>query len=395
MINKDMQRLGEVRSAIRDLFEYGRQQKALHGEDSVFDFSLGNPSVPPPAEVGQSIARHMRQDGIHAYTSAPGDMAVRKAIADYVNAQQGCAMSPDLIYLTCGAAAALCIVFRALCCPQDQFVILAPYFPEYDVFVRSAGGTPVVVPMQPDCGIDFDALQAAITPNTKAIVINSPNNPSGVVYGEDIISRLAQLLRDKARQYGHPIYLVADEPYREIVYDVSVPYLPNYYDDTVVCYSYSKSLSIPGERIGYIAITPTATDARALYAAVCGAGRALGYVCAVSLFQQVIGDMQGVTADLSVYRTNRDLLYNSLSRMGYRCVRPDGAFYLFVQAPIEDSVAFSNVAKTFGLLLVPGDSFGAKGYVRIAYCVDTAMIRRSLPQFAALALFYGLRPAQN
>lgn len=390
MINKEMQHLGEVRSAIRDLFEYGRQQKALHGEDSVFDFSLGNPSVPAPDAVRQSIARHIADPAVHAYTSAPGDMAVRQAIVRHINATLGASMSPDLVYLTCGAAAALCITFRALCCPQDRFVILAPYFPEYDVFVRAAGGTPVVVPMQADCGIDFAALEGAIDAHTKAVVVNSPNNPSGVVYDADTVRRLAQVLRDKAQQVGHPIYLVADEPYREIAYDVEVPYLPNYYDDTVVCYSYSKSLSIPGERIGYIAIAPTATDATALYAAVCGAGRALGYVCAVSLFQQVVGDIQGVTSDLAVYRTNRDLLYNSLTRMGYRCVRPDGAFYLFVQTPIPDSIAFSEVAKTFGLLLVPGDSFGAKGYVRIAYCVDTDMIRRSLPRFAALAMFYGL-----
>ena len=391
MINKDMQHLGEVRSAIRDLFEYGRQQRALHGEDSVFDFSLGNPSVAPPMEVGLSIARHSAEKGVHNYTSAPGDAVVRRRIADYVNATYGATLDPNLIYMTCGAAAALCISFRAMACPEDEFVIMAPYFPEYDVFVRAAMGRPVVVPMQEDCGLNLPALQAAITPHTKAVVINSPNNPSGAVYSASELEALAALLEARAASYGHPIYVISDEPYREIAYDVEVPYVPSLYRNTVVCYSYSKSLSLPGERIGYVAVNPAADDAAALYAAVCGAGRALGYVCAPSLLQRVVGDMQGQTSDLAVYRTNRDLLYNGLTQLGFTCIRPQGAFYLFVKAPIADSQAVSEQAKQYGLLLVPGDSFGAKGWLRVAYCVDTDMIRRSMPQFARLAAYYGLK----
>lgn len=390
MINKDMQYLGEKRSAIRELFEFGCRRKAELGADSVFDFSLGNPSVEPPLSVEASIKALAAQKGIHNYTSAPGDYAVRAKIADYLNRTYAAGMDANYIYMTCGAAAALCIAFRATCCPGDEYIVMAPYFPEYYVFIQAAGGVPVVLPMQDDCGINMSALMAALNPHTKAVVINSPNNPSGAVYSEQELKAMAALLQAKEREYGHPIYLIADEPYREIAYDVDVPYVPNLYDDTVVCYSYSKSLSLPGERIGYVAVCPRAADAAALYAAVCGAGRALGYVCAPSLLQRVVGDMQGVTSDVAVYRTNRDLLYNGLTALGFTCVKPQGAFYLFVKAPIADSEAVSEQAKQYGLLLVPGDSFGAKGWLRIAYCVDTDMIRRSMPQFKALAEFYNL-----
>ena len=391
MINKDMQGLGEKRSAIRELFEFGCRRKAELGADSVFDFSLGNPSVEPPVAVEEAIIRLSAVRGVHNYTSAPGDFGVRSNISQYIKDSFAADIPPQNIYLTCGAAAALTITFRAMCCEGNEFVILAPYFPEYYVFVRAAGGTPVVVPMQEDCGVNMAALTASINPHTKAIVINSPNNPSGYVYSEAELKALADLLDAKAAEYGHPIYLVADEPYREIAYDVEVPYIPNLYADTVVCYSYSKSLSLPGERIGYIAVPPKATDSAALYAAVCGAGRALGYVCAPSMLQRVIGGLQGVTSDVEVYRTNRDLLYGALTELGFECIRPQGAFYLFVKAPIADSEAVSEQAKEYGLLLVPGDSFGAKGWLRVAYCVDTGMIRRSLPQFAALAAYYHLK----
>jgi len=391
MINKDMQELGEKRSAIRELFEFGCRRKAELGADSVFDFSLGNPSVEPPMAVETAIKRYSGEKGIHNYTSAPGDARVRNAIARYIRDTFAFDMPAGNIYLTCGAAAALTITFRAMCCEGDEFVVLAPFFPEYYVFVRSAGGTPVVVTMQEDCGVNLAALAASLNAHTKAVVINSPNNPTGYVYSEAELVALAELLGKKAQEYGHPIYLVADEPYREIAYDVEVPYIPALYKDTVVCYSYSKSLSLPGERIGYIAVPPEATDAAALYAAVCGAGRALGYVCAPSMLQRVIGDLQGATSDVEVYRTNRDLLYNGLTELGFTCIRPQGAFYLFVKAPIADSEAVSEQAKAYGLLLVPGDSFGAKGWLRIAYCVDTDMIRRSMPQFAALAAYYHLK----
>ena len=391
MINKEMQQLGEKRSAIRELFEFGCRRKAELGADSVFDFSLGNPSVEPPMAVEEAVKRYSETKGIHNYTSAPGDMGVRTKISRHIADAYGTDIPPQYIYLTCGAAAALTISFRAMCCSGDEFVILAPYFPEYYVFVTAAGGTPVVAPMQEDCGINMAALETLVNEHTKAIVINSPNNPSGAVYSEAALRALADLLTERAAAYGHPIYLIADEPYREIAYDVDVPYIPNLYADTVVCYSYSKSLSLPGERIGYVAVCPRASDAASLYAAVCGAGRALGYVCAPSLLQRVVGEMQGVTSDVAVYRTNRDLLYNGLTALGFDCIRPQGAFYLFVKAPIEDSEAVSEQAKAYGLLLVPGDSFGAKGWLRIAYCVDTDMIKRSMPLFAQLAAYYGLK----
>jgi aspartate aminotransferase len=388
MINKEMQHLGENRSAIRELFEFGCRRKAEFGADSVFDFSLGNPSVEPPVKVAHTIQALSDEKGIHNYTSAPGAAPVRAAIAQYIQRTFGLAITPDYIYLTCGAAAALCITFRATACAGDQYVIMAPYFPEYYVFVRSAGGEPVVVPMQADCGINLTAMANAINAHTKAVIINSPNNPSGAVYSQEALTALADLLRAKEAEYGHPIYIIADEPYREIAYDVDVPYIPNIYADTIVCYSYSKSLSLPGERIGYVAVNPAAADAPALYAAVCGAGRALGYVCAPSMLQRVIAEMQGATSDINVYRTNRDLLYNGLTELGFECIRPQGAFYLFMRAPIEDSEAVSEQAKQYGLLLVPGDSFGAKGWLRIAYCVDTDMIRRSMSAFASLARYY-------
>lgn len=391
MINKEMQDLGENRSAIRELFEFGCRRKAELGADSVFDFSLGNPSVQPPASVGESIARHAAETGVHNYTTAAGDMAVRTRISQHIRDSFGADVPASYIYLTCGAAAALTITFRALCCAGDEFIVLAPYFPEYYVFIRSAGGVPVVAPMQEDCGVNLTALSTLVGPKTKAIVVNSPNNPSGVVYSDAELAALALLLRTRAAEYGHSIYLIADEPYREIAYDVDVPYLPRLYPDTIVCYSYSKSLSLPGERIGYVAVNPAATDASSVYAAVCGAGRALGYVCAPSLLQRVVGDLQGVTSDVAVYRTNRDLLYGGLTALGFTCIKPQGAFYLFVKAPVEDSESVSEVAKQYGLLLVPGDSFGAKGWLRVAYCVDTDMIRRSLPAFASLAAYYGLK----
>ncbi len=394
MLNQQMAALGNNRSTIRELFEYGNQRAAVVGRENVFDFSIGNPNVPAPDAVRQAILAEAAGDpvALHGYTSAQGAADVRKALADDLNRRFGTSYTGDSLYLTAGAAAALSCAFKAIACPGDEFVILAPYFPEYIMFIeRGAGAKCVIVPPSiADFQIDFDALEQVLNEHTKAVVVNSPNNPSGAVYSEQTVGQLAALLREKEKQYGHPIYLVSDEPYREIVYDgVQVPFVPNYYDDTIVCYSYSKSLSLPGERIGYVLVPPQAADSADLYAAVCGAGRALGYVCAPSLFQRVVARCVGQTGDISVYQTNRDLLYEGLTQMGYACVKPAGAFYLFPQTLEPDDRAFCERAKKYDLLVVPGADFGAPGHMRISYCVQTETIRRALPLFAELAKEYG------
>lgn len=381
--------LGSRRSVIRELFEFGKQKAALEGEDSVFDFSIGNPSVPAPECLNLSIKDILETTDsktVHGYTSAQGDAWVRKTIADSIFSRFGKEVGPDNIYMTCGASAALCIAISSLNAGEDEFVVFAPYFPEYDVFIKAAMGKPVVVKAhKPDFQIDFDEFERVLTARTKAVIINSPNNPSGVVYNEATIIRLCEILERKSQEYGHPIFIIADEPYRELVYDdITVPYVMNYYANTVVCYSFSKALSIPGERIGYVAVCPDAEDSRGLYAAVCGAGRAWGYVCAPSLMQRVVATCIDARPDIASYKRNRDLLYTSLMEIGYECVHPDGAFYLFVKALEPDSLAFSDRAKQYGLLLVPGIDFEVSDYVRVAYCVSYDMIKRSMPAFKAL-----------
>lgn len=394
MINEKMYTLGSKRSVIREIFEYANARRAEIGAENVFDFSIGNPSVPAPDAVNQTIKRLLAECdpvALHGYTSAQGDASVRAAIAQYLNDTHGASIRPDSIYMTCGAAASLCISLKALCAsPTDEFITFTPFFPEYRVFVEAAGAKLVPVASDPETfQLDISALASAITPNTKGVIVNSPNNPSGVVLKEDNIKALCALLYERAREYGHPIYLITDEPYRELVYgDCSVPFLPSYYDNTLVCYSFSKSLSLPGERIGYIALSSTMEDERRVYAAVCGAGRALGYVCAPSLFQKVAAECLGLTADTSVYKRNRDLLFGALTSYGYTCVYPDGAFYLFVKTPTPDASEFCLKARDFELLLVPADDFGTPGFVRIAYCVTTEQIERSLPAFKALMECY-------
>ena len=393
MYNKTMYELGSHRSVIRDLFEFGKKRAAEVGADKVYDFSLGNPNVPAPDGVKEAAERLLAMPDntvLHGYTSAQGDAEVRKAVADNINARFGAGMSPDFIYMTCGAAASLTVTLNALYEDGDEFILLAPFFPEYSVFVKAAGGTPVVVPFdEKTFAPDLSALEKAVTPRTKGVIVNSPNNPSGTVYTRKTLDGIVSLLESKSAEYGRKIVLIADEPYRELVYDdIEVPYLPNLYPDTVVCYSYSKSLSLPGERIGYIAISPRMTEKENVYAAVCGAGRALGYVCAPSMFQRVAAACVNERPDIAAYRRNRDLIYSALTEMGYDCVHPDGAFYLFVRSPEPDANAFSERAKTFGLLIVPGDTFGAPGYVRISYCVGRDMIERSLPAFRDLINTY-------
>lgn len=394
MYAEEMYRLGTNRSVIRDLFEYGNKRKAQIGAENVFDFSLGNPNVPAPESVKEVLADLIQKEdpvALHSYTSAQGDAKVRQAIAEYVNGQHGTSLTADNFYMTVGAAASLTISLKALAEPEDEFIVFSPFFPEYRVFVEGVGAKLVVVESDPkDFQIDKEAFRLAVTPHTKGVIVNSPNNPSGVVLTEECIRGICQVLEEKQKEYGKEIFLIADEPYRELVYgDVKVPYLMNYYDNTLVCYSYSKSLSLPGERIGYIVVSDHIKDWKNVYAAVCGAGRVLGYVCAPSLFQKVIARCQGQVSDVSVYKKNRDILYNALTEYGYRCIKPDGAFYLFVESLEKDAAAFSEKAKEFELLLVPADSFGTPGFVRISYCVSTKQIEDSLPAFKKLAESYG------
>lgn len=389
LINEKMQYLGNVRSAIRDLYEYGLRRAKEVGRENVYDFSLGNPSVPAPDSVEEAIealVHHADPVLLHGYTSASGALDVREAIASDIQKRFKSPVTADDLYVTCGAAASLCVALNALHTPGDEAVAIAPFFPEYRVFSESAGMKfKVVDPDLRGFQVNFDALREAVTFDTKAVIVNSPNNPTGVVLTRQTLVTVADILREKEQQYGHPVFLIADEPYRELVYDdIEVPYIPNLYDDTIVCYSYSKSLSIPGERIGYVAVPKNCSYHDAIVQAVAGAGRALGYVCAPSLMQRVVSLNLGRTADLSVYKTNRDLLYRELTEMGYEAVYPDGAFYLFVKSPDPDAKAFSERAKRRDLLIVPSDSFGCPGYLRIAYCVPTDTVRRALPVFQSL-----------
>ena len=394
-MNQRMYGLGSKRSVIREIFEFGRQRAQEVGAENVFDFSLGNPSVEPPRQVEEVLVQLIGESSptaLHGYTSAQGDLSVRRAISDYIQKTHSVPCDPDYIYMTCGAAASLVISLSALCEEGDEVITFAPYFTEYKVFAETAGAKLIALPSDPQTfQIDFSLLEQAIGSRTAAVLINSPNNPSGVVYNEDTVKKLADLLRKKSAQLGRTIYLVTDEPYRELLYGgVKVPYLTAYYKDTLVCYSYSKSLSLPGERIGYIFVNPQAEKAKEIYLAVCGAGRAHGYVCAPSLFQKMIARCQGITSDVSVYERNRDTLVGALRGYGFSCVQPDGAFYLFVRSPEPDANAFCELAKKYDLLFVPGDDFGCPGYVRIAYCVSPQMIERSLPAFAKLAGEYSL-----
>lgn len=388
-----MLKLGQVRSVIRDMFEYGNKRAAEIGRENVFDFSLGNPNVPAPKEVNEALIKLLSEEDsvkLHGYTSAAGDASVRTAIAEFINKNYGTSVTAENLYLTVGAAAALTITIKALANKDDEIIVFAPFFPEYRVFIETAGAKCVPVKCrEEDFQIDFSALQNAINEKTKAVIINSPCNPSGVVFSKDTITKLAELLNNSQKKYGNNIYIIADEPYRELVFDdIEVPFVPCFYDNTVVCYSFSKSLSLPGERIGYILVNNKANDSAELFDAVCGAGRALGFVCAPTLFQKLIPYCLGKTSDISIYKKNRDILLNNLSKFGYKVAQPDGAFYLFLKALEEDANAFCEKAKQFELLLVPGDSFGYPGYVRISYCVSTQQIEKSLPAFEKLAKLY-------
>ena len=389
MFNQTCYELGSNRSCIRELFEYGRSRAAIVGSENVFDYSLGNPSIPAPPQVEQAI-RDILTDtdpmAIHGYTSAVGDLAARQAIAEDLNERYAAGVRVEDLFIGCGAAPELVAAFRALAVPGAEILAVAPYFPEYKPFVECAGAALKVVPPDvPGFQIRLEAVEAMLTPNTVAVILNSPNNPAGTVYTRQTLEKLAALLQRKSEEFDHPIFIVADEPYRELVYGgVEVPFIPNIYSNTVVCYSYSKSLSLPGERIGYVYVPQQAAEHDRLYAAIAGAARAAGHVCAPSLWQKVIARCAKLRPDLESYDRNRRALYDGLTALGYEVAKPDGAFYLFVKAPGGDANAFSEKAKQKDLLVVPGDGFGCPGYFRVCYCVSHDMIIRSLPVFGEL-----------
>ncbi|MFA6849458.1 MAG: pyridoxal phosphate-dependent aminotransferase [Selenomonadaceae bacterium] len=390
MIAEKMYELGTKKSTIRTIFEYGRKRAAEVGEENIYDFSLGNPNVPSPEFIKQAIIDILREEepcAVHGYTIAPGASDVREVLAKSINDRFNTKFSGKNLFMTAGAAAAITITFKALSEPDDEFITFAPFFPEYRCFVESTGAKLVVVPAQTkDFQIDFAEFEKCINVHTKAVIVNSPNNPSGAIYSEDTVKRLAAMLREKSIVFGHSIFLIADEPYREIAYDgLVVPYLTKYYDDTIVCYSYSKSFSLPGERIGYIVVPDEIVDFGRVYGAIAGAGRVLTHVNAPSLFQKVVARCAGRPSDIRTYVKNGTLLYNGLVNAGFTCVKPQGAFYLFPKALEEDDYAFCKRAQKYDLLLVPGADFGCPGYFRLAYCIKTETIEKSLPLFKKLA----------
>ena len=392
MINDKMYELGTKKSTIRTIFEFGRKRAAEVGENNIYDFSLGNPNVPTPQFIKDAIVdilNTMEPTAVHGYTVAPGNPQVRETLAKNINERFGTNFTGKNLFITAGAAAAITISFKALCETHDEFITFAPYFPEYKCFVESVGGKLIVVPAQiPDFQINFDEFEKAINFHTKAVIINSPNNPSGAVYSEETITILSDILRKKSEEFNHPIFIISDEPYREIAYNIDVPYVPKYYSNTLVCYSYSKSFSLPGERIGYIVVPDEVADFGKIYGSIAGAARVLTHVNAPSLWQLVIAKCAGKPSDISIYRKNAELLYNGLIDAGFTCNKPQGAFYLFPKCLEDDDYTFCERAKKYDLLLVPGKDFGCPGYFRAAYCIKTETIERSLPLFKKLAAEY-------
>ena len=393
MLNERMVGLGTQRSVIRELFEFGKLRAAEVGAENVFDFSIGNPSVAAPDCVNETAIRLIKELDpvvLHGYTSAGGDAIVRTKIANSLNTRFSMNLRPENLYITVGAAAALCCCLNGICNLEDEVIVFAPYFPEYKVFIEGAKAKMKLVPADIEgFQIDFDTFEASINENTKAVIVNSPNNPSGAVYSEETVNKLASILETYSKKYGHPIYLISDEPYREIVFgNTVVPFLPKYYKNTLVCYSWSKSLSLPGERLGYVLVPDCVEDANLVYAAVAGAGRSLGYVNAPSLFQRVCAECASETADITIYETNKTLLCNALRDIGYHVVEPQGTFYMFPRTPIADDIAFCEKAKDFNLLIVPGTGFGCPGHTRISYCVPTERVERSILAFKQLFDFY-------
>lgn len=391
MINETMYARGAESSVIREIFSYGLERKAQIGADKVFDYSLGNPSVPAPAAVRASIERSLAlpSDELHGYTPAPGLPEARRAVAESLNRRFGTSYGMGDVFMTVGAAASVSMCVHALANPGEEVIVIAPYFPEYAVWIEKAGAVCVeVLADQATFQIDPAAVAAAITPRTAAVIIDSPNNPTGAVYTRETLESLAAVLEEANAGREQPIFLISDEPYREIVYGAEVPWVPSIYEDTVVCYSYSKSLSLPGERVGWVLVPNTCPLAARVMPAVAGAARTLGFVCAPSLFQRVVADCVDEPSDVEAYARNRELLTSALSDCGYTYVEPDGAFYLWVKALEPDAGAFCERARAHELLAVPSDSFGVPGWFRLGYCIDREVIERSLPAWKLLAEEY-------
>ena len=390
-INQKSYDYGAAKSSIREIAAYGAARKAQIGAQNVFDFSLGNPSVPAPDAVRASIVRNaaLPASQLHGYTPAAGLPAAREAVATSLNRRFNTSYEPGDLYLTCGAAAAISITLHAIVNPGDEVIVIAPYFPEYRVWIETAGATCVEVMADPKTfQIDTAAVDAAITPNTKAVIIDSPNNPVGAVYTRETLLSLASVLSGRSEELGHPIYLVSDEPYREITYGAEVPWVPAIYDRTIVCYSYSKSLSLPGERIGWALVPNTNPDHDELVLAIAGAGRKLGFVCAPALFQRVLIDCVDEPTNVEAYARNREALAGGLRKLGYTCIEPEGAFYLWVKSLEPDAEAFFRRARDLELLPVPSNSFGCEGWVRLGYCVSYETIVGSMPAWQKLAESY-------
>lgn len=388
MVNDTMFARGAESSVIREIFSYGLERKAQIGADKVFDYSLGNPSVPAPAAVRASIERSLQlpSDQLHGYTPAPGLPEVRTAVAESLNRRFGTSYGMGDVFMTVGAAASVSMTIHALTNPGEEVIVIAPYFPEYAVWIEKAGATCVeVLADQGTFQVDAQAVAAAITPRTAAVIIDSPNNPTGAVYTRETLDALAAVLSAANADRDEPIYLISDEPYREIVYGVEVPWVPSIYESTVVCYSYSKSLSLPGERVGWVLVPNTCPNASRVMPAIAGAARTLGFVCAPVLFQRVVADCVDEPSDVAAYARNREVLAQALSSYGYTYVEPDGAFYLWVKALEDDAEAFYERAKRYELLPVPSNSFGVPGWFRLGYCIDHDVIVNSLPAWKQLA----------
>lgn len=392
MVSEYMYELGSKKSTIRDIFEYGQKRIAEVGKENVFDFSIGNPNVPCPDKVNEIIIK-LAKDGtkrVHGYTPAAGLPELREAIARDINLKFGFDIGYENIFVTAGAAHGIVAAIKGIAEKGDQFIAFAPFFPEYRCFTEATGASLTVVPAEREnFQINFCEFENLITDKIKGVIINSPNNPTGVVYTIETLKKLAEILKEKEKEYGHKIFIIADEPYREIAYDdVEIPYIPEIYDNTIVTYSYSKSLSVPGERIGYVAVSNRMENWKKVFDAIAGATRILGHVNPPSLFQRVILECIGETSDIGIYAKNRDLLYENLKNMRFSCVKPKGAFYFFPESLEPDSEKFCLKAREFDILVVPGDDFGCPGNFRISYCVETEMIERSLSKFKALADSY-------
>jgi len=392
MISKKMLDLGTKRSVIRDIFEYGNKLAKEIGEENVLDFSLGNPSTPAPREVANTIkymVEGLSPKDYNSYTSSAGDTDTRLAVAKNLNKRFSTDYTDKNIFMTCGASASLNIIFKAIIEPNDEIIVNIPYFPEYKVFIEGHGGKPVFVKCSENLCLDISEIENKINENTKAILINSPNNPSGVIYPKENLSALTELLERKQNEYSHPIFLISDEPYRELVFTDEKPeFLPNLYNNTLVAYSWSKSLSLPGERIGYVLVPNKVKNHEDVFAAVGGAARVLGHVCAPSMFQYVVKSCVDVEPNISVYRTNRNILFKELLKMGYKVANPDGAFYMFIKSPNNDGADFCERAKKYHMLLVPGEGFGMKEYVRLSFCVETKKIEKSIDVFKKIISEY-------